>query len=267
MQPTILITGITFMTSGRIMCNHPSFQPLFVFQLLFVVLFLFLATVNVFAKDADIKNDRELQQLLAPFAVTPYIKLAYLEKRFSLFLKQPQEFRGSIEYTRPDQLIKQVLSPTKKRFVIQHNQLTIYTYESKNGNDNKTESKQTVSLDDYPQFKQYRAIFTGLLEGNAAQITQHYRYEIYSMPDDQTGLMLKPQIADPFTQEQQNINKHIEIIFHHQLIKKITMTGFGGERSELYIERLNTKKQISENRSSENHSSENHSNKNKADTQ
>ncbi len=207
--------------------QQPSFRSLS------ILLFLFLASVNnVFANDAEKKNNRQLQPLLAPFLATSYIKLAYREKRFSLFLKQPQEHRGFIEYTRPDQLIKQELSPGKKKFVIQQNQLTIYTYDAKTGND----SKQTVFLEDYPQFKQFSALFTGLLQGDAARLTQYYRYEIYSMPDDQTGLLLKPHIADPFTREQQNINKHIEVIFHHQLIKKITITGYGGERSELYFD-------------------------------
>ena len=108
-------TGITFMTSGKTM---PDFKSLF-------LIFLWLISNAVYAQDDD-----KLQQLLAPFAETQHLKLAYQEKRFSLFFKQPQVYHGYIEYLSPDTFIKQIQSPVRKKIFIVQNQLTLYTYDS-----------------------------------------------------------------------------------------------------------------------------------------
>lgn len=224
MRLSTLTTGTTFMTSGKTM---PDFKSLF-------LIFLLLISNTVYAQDD------KLQQLLAPFAETKHLKLAYQEKRFSLFFKQPQVYHGYIEYLSPDTFIKQVQSPFRKKIVIVQNQLTLYTYDAETASDSESaySDKKIVSLDDYPQFKQLKALFSGLFQGKASELTQYYRYKIKSLANEHISLILKSNIADPFTQtslQQGNINKQIEIIFHKQRITKITMTGFGGERSELFF--------------------------------
>ncbi len=217
-------------------------------------LFILLVSSSPYAQD-----DHKLQQLLAPFADTKYLKLSYQEKRYSFFFKQPQVYQGYIEYISPDTFIKQVQNPARKKFVIVNDQLTLYNYVSKPVSKSASKSasksdskpiaiakassskmelpgKKVVSLDEYPQFKQLKALFSGLFKGQAAELTRHYRYEINSLANEQTQLILKSHIADPFTQnnlQKNNIAQQIEVFFHNNRITKIIMTGLGGEKSEL----------------------------------
>lgn len=215
------------MISGKIMNNQPcgfSFLP--------VMLFLLVMTANIFAGESN-----ELEELLSPYTNIQHIKLVYHEKRFSLFLKQAKLYQGYIEYTRPDQLTKHIEGPDSLTFVIKSNQLTIYRVDAKTNQHSNT----TMSLDDYPQLKQFRALFSGLLQGNAAQLTAYYHYEIDTMADNKTRLRLKSRISDPFTQSSEqpaNISRNIEIIFTGQTITTINMSGFGGEKSELNIDKV-----------------------------
>lgn len=228
------------MTSGKIM---PDLKVLF-------FLFILLVSSSPYAQD-----DHKLQQLLAPFADTKHLKLSYQEKRYSFFFKQPQVYQGYIEYISPDTFIKQVQKPARKKFVIVNDQLTLYNYVSKSVSKSASKSdskpiaiakassskmeqpdKKIVSLDEYPQFKQLKALFSGLFKGQAAELTRHYRYEINSLANEQTQLILKSHIADPFTQnnlQKNNIAQQIEVFFHNDRITKIIMTGLGGEKSEL----------------------------------
>jgi len=217
MQLTIPITGIIFMISGKMMRS-------------FFLVSLFLLN-TAFASSSPVQDDIKLQKLLVPFTNMKHVKMAYHEKRFSMFLKQPREYQGTIEYIYPDLFIKQVLTPVRKKFVINQDQLTIHSYNS--GDNNKQEQEHSVSLNDYPQFKQFQTLLSALLQGDASKLTQYYRYNIYSLSDNQVRLKLKSHLADTFTQEQQTSSEHIEIILQNNLIKKITLFGFGGEKSEL----------------------------------
>ena len=201
-----------------------------------ILLLLFISATLTATSYAETKPDSiQLQQLLVPFSKIQFIKLPFHEKRFSLFLKQAMEYQGFIEYTQPDLFVKQLLSPNNKKFVIKEDQLTIYS------NDLKT---QVLSLDDYPQFKQFKALFSALLQGNASELTRYYRYDISELPEDKTLLTLKSLIVDPFTQENNSSSKRIEIIFEDHAIKKITIIGFGSERSEMTFDKALIKKEL-----------------------
>ena len=191
--------------------------------------FLLLVSFNTNAHDDD-----ALQQLLTPFSDTQHIKIAYEEKRFSLFLKEARLYKGYIEYIAPDTFIKTVNSPDRKKIVIVQNLLTLYQYDSKSPSEAPV--KKEVALNDYPQFKQLKALFSGLFKGQASELTQYYRYEIHPLEDKKTRLTLTSLVSDPFTQSEQQTsqkNQIIDIFFHHEHITKIIMTGLGGERSEL----------------------------------
>lgn len=194
-----------------------------------LLLFLLLLPLNINAH-----NDDALQQLLAPFSNTQHIKIAYEEKRFSLFLKKARLYKGYIEYIAPDTFIKTVKSPDRKKIIIVQSQLTLYQYDSKSASETPIIKK--VALNDYPQFKQFKALFSGLFKGQASALTPYYRYEIHSLEDKQTRLTLTSLVRDPFTQSEQQTshkNQIIEIIFYNEHITNIIMTGLGGERSEL----------------------------------
>ncbi|NOQ79408.1 MAG: hypothetical protein GQ546_08405, partial [Gammaproteobacteria bacterium] len=199
-----------------------------------IVLLFFISITLTETSNAETKPDysqlqhSQLQQLLAPFTEIQSIKLPFQEKRFSLFFKQAKEYRGFIKYTRPDLFVKQIFSPNNKKFVIEKNQLTIYSDNLKT---------QDLSLDDYPQFKQFRALFSGLLKGEASELTRYYNYDISKLSENKIRLTLKSLIVDQFTQENNTSSQQIDIIFEDQLIKKITMIGFGGERSEMSFDK------------------------------
>lgn len=197
-----------------------------------LALFFFQIAMYSYASESQALQKVDLHELLKPFTNIQHIKLAYHEKRYSLFLKQAKRYNGYIEFTRPDQFIKQIEDPGRKKFIIQSDQLTIYSQNP----DSSQASTKVVSLDDYPQFKQFKALFSGLLSGNEEKLSQYYQYDVKPLPDEQVLLTLTPHIRDHFIEKQPNISRKITIIFAHQQIKNITMSGFGGEKSVLSID-------------------------------
>ncbi len=207
----------------------------------FILYFLLLLPYN-----SPAQNHEALEQLLAPFSKTQHIKIAYEEKRFSLFFKSARVYQGYIEYISPDTFIKYIEKPNRKKIIIKQEQLSLYQYHSQSPSE--PSEKKEVSLNDYPQFKQLKALFSGLFKGQTSKLTQYYRYSIHPLTSEQTRLTLNSLISDAFTQSEQQRNNQsqtIEIIFQNEHIRKITMIGFGGERSELnfgeilFIERIN----------------------------
>jgi len=236
MRCPIPIIGIIFMISGMI---FPKRQALLI-ATLSILCYLFIAQ-HCFADNSQDLQTSALKKLLEPFSSIQYVKLAYEEKRYSVFLKHPRQFSGYIAFTRPDQFIKQIETPNRKKLHIQSDRLNIYT-DQQDGNQNsqKTTSLQkaislqkTMSLDDYPQFRQLQTLFAGLLLGDAATLTQYYHYDIQSLPDEKVLLTLRTRSNDAFIDKQQSISGKITIIFQAGEIKTITMASFGGEKSEL----------------------------------
>ena len=172
----------------------------------------------------------ELETLLLPFTTIQSIKLPFQEQRHSLFLKKPKEYKGTIEYTRPDIFIKEITWPVYNKFIIENNHLTILSHKPDH---TKKQIVQSVSLNDFPQFKQIKALFSGLLQGKAEKLMQYYHYEINELEDNKTQLILKSRTVDAFIQTQQVISQHIEVIFtkDNKSIKHMSIRGFGGEQS------------------------------------
>ncbi len=194
-----------------------------------VFLFLLLTPCFVYAQ-----NEQALQKLLSPFSEIEHIKLTYKEKRFSLFFKYPRLYQGYIEYISPETFIKYIETPEKKKIVISQDKLILYNYDLESSG---KAIKKEVSLNNYPQFKQLRALFFGLFKGQSSELTHYFKYKITHLSDQQTLLELKSLINDPFTQEKQqkHTDKKIDVFFQDKHITKIIMTGLGGERSELYF--------------------------------
>lgn len=126
-----------------------------------------------------------------------------------------------------------MLSPERKKYIINKQQLVIYNKDV----------TQVLSLDDYPQLKQIKTLFSALLQGNASELSRYYQYRISSMSkatdnNRQYRLILKSAVADPFTQENQTMSQHIEIIFQDDAIKKIIMSGLSGEKTEMELTKI-----------------------------
>ncbi|MCW8929335.1 MAG: hypothetical protein OQL19_03740 [Gammaproteobacteria bacterium] len=199
----------------------------------------FLSLLLFFSNIISAQEITELQQLLSPFSETKHIKLSYEEKRFSAFFKEPQQYHGYIEYISPDTFIKQVDSPEKNKVVIIQDQLTFYAYDSKSSLEPPI--KKQVSLDAYPQFKQLKALFSGLFKGTATELIKYYQFKITPITDGQTHLRLESLVKDPFIQDDQeksHTNQKFDIIIDNKKIIKINMAGLGGERSELLFSKI-----------------------------
>ena len=192
---------------------------------LFYCCLLLLPTISL---ASDIKK---LEALLLPFQDIQHLKLAYHEERYSLFLKQPRMSHGTLEYINPDRFIKTVYGKPGQIFTIQAEQLLI----TRLGPEQQTE-QQELSLDDYPQLKQYQILFSGLFQGSASLLVQNYDYEITEQ-DDRIHLILNSKVHNAFM-EQQNIQQNIEIVFQSAEITSISMTGMGQERSIITIDKV-----------------------------
>lgn len=217
------------MTSGKMMSDYKAF----------FLLFLLLLSDVCAAQD-----NLQLQQLLSPLAETKHIKLEYVEKRSSLFFKQPQLYQGYIEYISPDTFIKQIAVPNKKKMHIIGDQLTLYHYSK---DSSIAVKKQVISLNDYPQFKQLKALFMGIFQADISELTRYYHYTINSITDKKTQLRLKSINSDPFTQNKQQgtpFSQQVDIIINYEHITKITMRGLGGETSELIFDKKMLKQNV-----------------------
>jgi hypothetical protein len=185
-----------------------------------------------------------LQQLLLPLSQQQGVQFSFEEKRFSLFFKQAKIYRGIIAYIQPNTFIKQLYYPDNKKFVISNNQLRIYSQSTQETNhisltDNHYYTNiQTLSLAEYPQFKQLNALFSALLQGNSQQLIQYYNYTIHSLSDTKIELLLSSKNEDAFLQEETPQVQNITIIFVATQIKKIIIQGLAGERSEMIINPL-----------------------------
>ena len=217
------ISGLYFLLS---LIRH-KMLPLSYFMMAFIV-------SNAYAQ----QSPEALEKLLKPFQKINQIKLAYHEERSSLFLKKPKISKGYIEYSRPDRFIKTVepsqSSVAHQTFIIEANKLSIERI-------NTTTAEKTVkslSLDEFPQFKQFKALFSGLLMGDASGLMQFYQYEIKAVDNERTELILKSHPNDAFIQEQQSISQKIIVLFDNETISSINMLGFGGERSVLFVDKV-----------------------------
>ncbi|WP_214660461.1 hypothetical protein [sulfur-oxidizing endosymbiont of Gigantopelta aegis] len=187
----------------------------------------------LFSIPSQAQDHSQLQQLLSPFSGIPHIKLAYQEKRFSIFFKQPRLYQGTIEYISPDTLIKSVETPDRKKFVLQQNTLSIYEHNIEP--DDTSDPINKVSLDDYPQLKQLKTLFIALFQGDTDQLVKFYQYKIHHLANNTTRLVLKSLLNNPLIDDiPSSLSKQqIDIVFQHQRIIKILMKGLGGERSEV----------------------------------
>jgi len=203
------------------MLKHISFGIIF-------TLFMQLSAVS-----QVYSSENNLQQLLQPFKSITFIHFTYTQKRYSLFFKQPQESRGEIIFEKPDTLTKRELQPHQKTYQIQNNQLSVSEYDK-----NKQLSKNAeIHLSNYPQLQQFVDLYKALLSGNADFLAQHYSYQIQNHAEN-WDLQLTPLPVNDVMNMQQQRLKTVQITASKDKIQSIHMLGHGGEKSELYIDKI-----------------------------
>jgi hypothetical protein len=190
---------------------------------------LTLALENNISQSMD--KPLTLSRLLATLPQIDSIRMAYTETRYSVFFKNSVSTKGEIEYHAQAQFSKTVRSGGHQKFSINGQTLTIQTYTG----DNTPADLKTIELDNYPQFKPFFLLFTGLLQGNTNYLSQWYDHEITVLNDQQIRLLLTPQKRNPFIENPVPVTQSIEVIFTAGLITELNSSGFGGERSELRI--------------------------------
>jgi|GEM_PF-2914655 len=199
-----------------------------------------LFPMNLYAQKIPAKNTQQeqLQQLLRPLSNIQSIKLGFHETRHSLFLKQAKQSTGVIEYIQPDTFIKEVFSPIQQKFIFKDNQLLIYKDK---------QLSRRLSLNDYPQIKQFKTLFIGLMQADGQQLSQHYQYNIKILGTDKTQLNLKAKNIDQFIETDISITQQkIEILFVQQQIKRVSITTFSGEHSEMTFTTIRIKRNKAE---------------------
>ncbi len=187
----------------------------------------------------------ELQNLLLPFKQITLVKFTYTETRKSVFFKKPLLSSGEIEFIRPDKIIKEVLKPSYKKFIINQETLTIID-TIKTNHKNEDIKKKQLKLTHYPKLKQFIDLLKALLSGDALFLQKHYDISISQLAPNKNDLkktthlswklILTPQIF-PDNLEKQTI-KTIQIVGTQSHIKSIEINGFADEYSLLTIDKI-----------------------------
>ncbi|MDX2251865.1 MAG: LolA-related protein [Nitrospira sp.] len=88
------------------------------------------------------------------------------EETYSSLLTKPIVARGVLRFTPPSRLEKDVLEPSRERYVVEGD---LVTFESE-----RKQVKRTISLNDYPALRGFVEAFRAGVTGDAALLMRHY---------------------------------------------------------------------------------------------
>jgi len=172
-----LITGLTFMISGKIMPEPRT------------VLFLLLLCLT-----QNANADFSLDALMAQFSKTTYGNAQFREEKQMAVLETPLILEGTLSYRAPDYLRKEVQQPEHSLFEITGDLLRIET---------ETE-QQTLSLDTHPLIRAFAESYRATLSGDGVMLRQYFETELTGTLDNWT-LRLLPK--------DDQVRSHIKVIF------------------------------------------------------
>jgi outer membrane lipoprotein-sorting protein len=163
----------------------------------------------------------ELAALMDLLASVPAAKDNFVETRHSALLNAPLVLKGSLAYTRPDRLEKNVLAPFEERTIIAGNSVTI---------DNRTlKQTRTFSLTASAPVSALVASMRATLAGDRAALERHYGIQLEGQADAWT-LNLVPR--DP---KLAALVKRIQIAGMRERVKRIEIEEGSGDRSVMVI--------------------------------
>lgn len=173
----------------------------------------------------------QLSQPSPSFSISELMKLLgavetanarFVETRESALLKSPLVLQGTLEYRRPDRIVKQVLSPYDERVTIEGGRLTL---------ENRTSNrKKSVAVSGAPGISALIESIRATRAGDLAALQRHYALQLAGSREQWT-LTLKPLDAQ--------VAAYVSVIAlsgSEARIGRITVEEAGGDRSVMVID-------------------------------
>lgn len=129
-------------------------------------------------------NEWTVEQVVASLKAGRESSVSFEEETYSSLLTKPLVARGVLRFTPPSRLEKDVLEPSRERYVVEGD-LVIFESERK-------QVKRTISLDDYPTLRGFVEAFRASVTGDAALLKRLYETVLDGNPR-QWVLQLRPR--------------------------------------------------------------------------
>ncbi|MGH7146363.1 MAG: LolA-related protein [Nitrospiraceae bacterium] len=132
-------------------------------------------------------NAWTVEQVIAALKDGREPSVSFEEATYSSLLTEPLIVRGTLHFTPPSTLEKEVLEPYRERYVIEGD---LVTFES-----DRKHVKKTISLEDYPALRSFVEAFRASFTGDVAQLKNVYETTVDGTSRQWT-LLLRPHDPD-----------------------------------------------------------------------
>ena len=128
-------------------------------------------------------NGWTVEQVVASLKEGREPSVSFEETTYSSLLTEPLIVHGTLRFTPPSTLEKEVTEPYRERYLIEGDRVT---FESE-----RKHVKKTISLEDYPALRSFVEAFRATLTGDVAQLKQVYETTVEGTSRQWT-LLLRP---------------------------------------------------------------------------
>lgn len=184
--------------------------------LLITILCLFTGNVT-----AQAVQEWGIEQLMHSLAQVKSAKGTFVERKYLAILNAPLEFSGTISYTAPDRLEKNILLPKPESLVLVQDHFTVESPSRK--------QSRTLALNDYPVVRAFVESIRSTLAGDLQTLTRFYQVSLAGK-HGQWRLSLTP--IDTVMQE---AVRQIHISGSKNRISTIEIIETQGDRSVMVI--------------------------------
>ncbi len=135
------------------------------------------------ARSQSSSSQWTLEELVAQLSAHRKSSIAFEEATYSSLLTEPLKSRGTLRFTPPATLAKEITEPHRERYVIDGDAVT---FES-----SRTGVKKTISLQEYPSLRTFVEAFRASLTGDAPTLKRLYETTVQGDRRNWT-LLLRP---------------------------------------------------------------------------
>ena len=128
-------------------------------------------------------NGWTVEQVVASLKEGRESSVSFEETTYSSLLTEPLIVRGTLRFTPPSTMEKEVVEPYRERYLIEGDRVT---FESE-----RKHVKKTISLEDYPPLRSFVEAFRATLTGDVAQLKKVYETTVEGTSRQWT-LLLRP---------------------------------------------------------------------------
>lgn len=118
------------------------------------------------AQGEQASSEWTVEQVMASIKEGREPTVSFEETTYSLLLTKPLVARGVLRFTPPSRLEKEVLEPSRERYVVEGD---LVTFESE-----RKRVTRTISLDDYPALRGFVEAFRAGVTGDSALLKRLY---------------------------------------------------------------------------------------------